>query len=456
MTTLSAFDARPLVAQLEDVRAAYLADERPWVLGYSGGKDSTAALHLVWRALEGVPRERRTKDVVVVASDTGVEAPMVTARLDDSLACVERAARAAALPIRTCRVTPTLEDSFWVNLIGKGYAAPSVKFRWCTERLKIRPTNRFIVEQVRASGEVILILGSRRAESATRAQVLALHRQKGGPFSRHSTLRGALIYPPIEAWSDDDVWSYLLQDPCPWGGDHRDLVALYRGARGGECPLVVDTRTSSCGGGRFGCWVCTVVERDRSMEALVDAGADWMEPLLALRDFLSSTQDPARKRELRETRRRNGRVKIARDGGHVPGPYRLKVCRDVLRRVLEAQEAVRRTGPDPTMTLISDAELHEIRRVWREERHDWEDALPGLVRAATGRAFCLSLEDTPHFSADDDAKLRAAGERHGVPVELLRALIDLERFASPHEGSEAREGALKQLLARDWWTSEDA
>ena len=41
-------------------------------------------------------------------------------------------------------LTPNIEETFWVNLIGKGYPAPNTKFRWCTERMKIRPSDRFL------------------------------------------------------------------------------------------------------------------------------------------------------------------------------------------------------------------------------------------------------------------------------------------------------------------------
>ncbi len=51
----------------------------------------------------------------------------------------------------------------------KGYPAPRIKFRWCTGKLKIDPSNRFIRNVVRASGETILILGIRKAESTRRA-----------------------------------------------------------------------------------------------------------------------------------------------------------------------------------------------------------------------------------------------------------------------------------------------
>jgi DNA sulfur modification protein DndC len=88
----SAFDRRPVSAYLQDVRDLYLADRRPWVVGYSGGKDSTAALQLVWYALAGMPAEQRVKPVYVISSDTFVETPVIVDFIDKNLDAVNRAA----------------------------------------------------------------------------------------------------------------------------------------------------------------------------------------------------------------------------------------------------------------------------------------------------------------------------------------------------------------------------
>src|SRR5205823_11152665 len=135
---------------------------------YSGGKDSSAALQLVWNAVRELPAERRTKAIHVITTDTLVEQPLVAAWVDTSQARMREAARAQGLPFTPHKLVPEVEDSFWVNLIGKGYPAPRLKFRWCTERLKIRPSNKFIRDVARSSGEAILVLGTRKAESATR------------------------------------------------------------------------------------------------------------------------------------------------------------------------------------------------------------------------------------------------------------------------------------------------
>jgi len=158
-----------------EIRDLYLADDIPWIVGYSGGKDSTATLQLVWNALAGLPECDRGKPVHVISTDTLVENPIVAQWVAKSLQTMRDAAEVARVPIRTHRLAPELGNSFWVNLIGRGYPAPRHKFRWCTERLKIRPSNAFITGVVKASGEAILVLGTRKAESSRRAANMKQH-----------------------------------------------------------------------------------------------------------------------------------------------------------------------------------------------------------------------------------------------------------------------------------------
>ena len=180
----SVFDGHGAEKVLADVHAEiaelYLSDSTPWVVGYSGGKDSTATLQLVWETLEQIGPERARKDVHVISNDTQVENPIVVSWVDSSLAKINEVAATKGLPIRAHKTWPELSDSFWVNLIGKGYPAPRQRFRWCTERLKIKPAQKFISSMVDKHGEAILVLGVRKAESAARARTLARHKNEGG------------------------------------------------------------------------------------------------------------------------------------------------------------------------------------------------------------------------------------------------------------------------------------
>ena len=390
----------------KEIQELYCLDDVPWILGYSGGKDSGSVVQLVWYAIAALPSEKRTKKIYVITTDTLVENPIISAWVRKSLERMEAAAKEQGLPIEPHLLYPDIKNTFWVSLIGKGYPAPRHGFRWCTERLKIHPSNRFVRDVVRVKGEVILVLGTRKAESVRRAASMQKH-EAGRVSDRlnstslksllyHSpSLPNSLIYSPIQDWRTDEVWIYLNQWQNPWGHSNKELFTLYRGATAdSECPLVVDSSTPSCGDSRFGCWVCTMVNQDKSMEAMIqnDDDKEWMQPLLDIRNELDMKDD----RKKRDFRRIYGRVELfernvegAISVEPIPGPYTKDSREYWLRRVLEAQTQIRRTAP-PEMrdiTLITHEELSEIRRIWLEEKHEFDDSLPRIYEEVTGEPF---------------------------------------------------------------------
>ncbi|MFQ5398680.1 MAG: DNA phosphorothioation system sulfurtransferase DndC [Anaerolineae bacterium] len=432
----------------EEIRQTYLKYPYPWVVGYSGGKDSTTTLQLVWYALAKLTPEQRTKPIYVISTDTKVETPVIVDRIDDSIRQINEAAQAQQMNLTAHKLSPILNDTFWVNLIGRGYPAPNSGFRWCTERLKINPSNRFILDKVAEHGEVILVLGSRRGESATRDQVLNMHRITGMTLARHGKLPGAWVYMPIEQFTTDDVWTYLMQVDSPWGGDNLQLASLYQSAQDGECPLVVDDKTSSCGNSRFGCWVCTVVTRDKSMEAMIDSGEDWMIPLLEYRDWLSSTQDPAVKPEQREFRGRDGRIKITQSGKLRWRTYTLAFSREMLRKLLETQVEVQRENPDSS--LISLEELREIRRIWLAERQDWEDSLPGIYTAVTGQQLDWERDDAAMPGQLEAELLVELTAENDVPMPLVQKLLDAEwQYQGMYRRAKIHR-RIEKIFREDW------
>src|SRR5215469_2404418 len=198
--------AKTVEAVCEEIREFYLGDEIPWVVGYSGGKDSSAALQLVWLAIQKLPAAERKKLIHVISTDTLVEQPVVARWVETSLDRMRTAARDQEMPIHPHKLVPEVASSFWVNLIGRGYPAPNQKFRWCTERLKIKPSNAFIREMVRSHGEAILVLGTRKAESSGRShRMTALEaRRVRDLLSPNESLPNSLVYSPVENWSNDD------------------------------------------------------------------------------------------------------------------------------------------------------------------------------------------------------------------------------------------------------------
>ncbi|MBD2362191.1 DNA phosphorothioation system sulfurtransferase DndC [Anabaena minutissima FACHB-250] len=433
-----------------EIQELYCFDAIPWVVGYSGGKDSTATLQMVWNAISGLPPEKRTKKIYVITTDTLVENPIVAAWVRNSLEQMKLAAKEQGLPIEPHLLQPEIKETFWVSLIGKGYPAPQGKFRWCTDRLKIHPSNRFIRDVVRAKGEVILVLGTRKNESVKRA--ISMERHQAGSLRdrlnsdvislsslmyHSSSLPNSFIYSPIEDWRTDEVWIYLNQWQNPWGYSNKDLFVMYRGATAdNECPLVVDTSTPSCGDSRFGCWVCTIVSQDKSMEAMIqnDEEKEWMQPLLDIRNELDNDNDQDR----RDFRRLRGVVQLVernKDGKTsvepIYGPYTKPSREYWLTRLLEAQTQIRRTAPENMrdITLISLEELSEIRRIWLEEKHEFDDSLPRIYQEITGEEFKDPRPGADHklLGSDEWSVLEEICTDDGMHLELMAKLLDTER-----------------------------
>jgi DNA sulfur modification protein DndC len=439
------------------VQQLYMADEVPWVVGYSGGKDSTAVLQLVWIALQRLDVGHRHKLVHVISTDTLVENPVVAAWVTQSLEVMAVSATEQGLPVRPHRLTPALSDSYWVNLIGRGYPAPRPRFRWCTERLKIKPANAFIRSVVRSHGEAIVVLGARKAESSSRsARMTALEGKRvRDALSPNPALPNCLVYSPIAEWSNDDVWLFLMQTDNPWGYTNKDLLGMYQGASpDGECPLVVDTTTPSCGDSRFGCWVCTLVEKDKSMSAMIqnDEEKEWMLPLLDLRNQLDVSND----RSMRDFRRMNGGVYLFNDQP-VPGPYTQQARATWLAKLLSAQAFVSKKAPAAVrkLELITLPELEEIRRIWVTEKHEFDDLLPGIYEAALDEAYPgRALDEHLPLGTDTAQLLRDVVGTDTVHFELVRELLDLEQR---HRAQVRRHGllpAIERALRRGFFDDE--
>jgi DNA sulfur modification protein DndC len=458
----SAFDAYGFKATIEylseEIRELYQADAAPWIIGYSGGKDSTAVLQLIWSAIADLPVEARQKTIHVISTDTLVENPVVSAWVSKSLEIMRIKASIDSMPIHPHRLTPSITNTFWVNLIGRGYPAPRHKFRWCTERLKINPSNTFINGIVKSSGEAILVLGTRKAESTQRSANMTAH-EKGrvrDRLSPNSSLPGSLVYTPIEDWTNDDVWFFLMQTTNPWGYNNRDLLGMYAGASAdGECPLVVDSSTPSCGDSRFGCWVCTLVEKDKSMTAMIqnDAEKDWMMPLLELRNALDfrignpSGDSENTDRHLRDFRRMTGAVQVMGNGRTIPGPYTQEAREQWLRKLLSAQTYIRTEGPKDVrgIELITLEELREIRRIWVVDKHEVEDLLPRIYEEETGLAYPEeSLDDDMVLGAAEMSELKELCGNDRLHYELTRELLSTTR----QQQSSARRAGLYQQLEK--------
>jgi len=452
---------KPIIDLINEIQNVYSNDERPWIIGFSGGKDSTTILSLIYSAMLLLPASKRKKHIYVVSSDTLVETPVVVDMINRILDTINHQAQQDDIPMTAHAVYPKMDQTFWTNLLGRGYPAPKQTFRWCTERMKINPVSTFIKEKVAEFGEAVVALGSRREESSSRAQVIANHKIEGSSLSRHTSLPNAYTFMPIEYWTADDVWEYLMSAPCPWEGDNQELFELYKGSNQGECPLVIDKSTPSCGNSRFGCWTCTVVTKDKAIHGLIESGEKWMQPLLDFRNELYESTIPEKKNKYRNFKRRTGKVEYTNNDPdsnelkHIPGPYWLKQRQEWLKRLLTIEKNIRDNNRD--ITLIKPEELQAIRQQWLRDPNepDWADSLPRIYSEVYDTEIEWIENDAGAFTEPDAILLNDLGAKYNIPAELIMKLIEVELSVS---GLSKRKGILQKLesvLKKDWETLDE-
>ena len=256
-------------------------------------------------------------------------------------------------------------------------------------------------------------------------------------MSPNGSFPNSYVFTPIENWSNDNVWQYLVQVPNPWGHSNKDLLAMYSGATAdGECPLVLDTNTPSCGNSRFGCWVCTMVTQDKSMEAMIqnDEEKSWMLPMLEFRNEIAADWQTDRNR--REFRRKDGRL-TWHNNRLVHGPYTKATREYFLRRLLEVEKLVHEIGPDEIkdVPLIRMEELSFIRQIWLDEKHEFDDSLPRIYEEVTGKTYNDGMISKNKYFGAAESKLLENVCRELYPDEELlsqmqHALLDIEAKAA--------------------------
>lgn len=410
-----------IVAQtIQRLSEDFTKDRRPWVIAFSGGKDSTVLLELVYDMLLGMD-PTKLKPVYIISSDTKVEPPNIALYLRETITCIKKDVRYKNLPIQVQIVTPEVESTFWAKLIGKGYPPPTRWFRWCTSSLKIRPTRRIIEEIAREKGSVILLLGTRIDESSDRRNRMKGREKSSRGLNPHHEIPNALVSTPIAEWTTDQIWEYLQTKESPWGHDHNDLISLYSKATGNECHMIFDMLSPSCGGSRFGCWTCTVVKNDISMQGFIRTGETWMTPLNEFRNWLKQIrEEPGR------------RMPFRRDGSKGIGPFTFETRKDILERLLKMEKQM-------GFQLISDEEIAYIHEVWTREIDFQDTALEIAVQysrevSEMKQSFLTSEEDR---LLDD-----LLADYENLPPELIRRLLDLVKEQLPTLNT---YGAKKQL-----------
>lgn len=396
-------------------------NNRPWIIGFSGGKDSTVMLILVWMALLKIKNEIDEKflrrEIWVVCNDTLVENPIITNYVNRILKKIEKASVKHNLPIKVKKTIPRLEDSFWVNMIGKGYPAPNNAFRWCTQRLKIKPTAHFVNEITKENDEAIILIGTRKAESITRAKSIKKHEIKGKRLTKHPLQKNVFVYSPIKELFLEEIWYIINTFKPPWGEDNKELYDLYADASADdyECPTMVSNKKhKSCGQSRFGCWTCTVVKKDKSISAQIENGQEWLIPLRDLRDWIQEQRNLLKNRE---KFRRNG-LPALNDRGVVKMKHRV----EMLERVFLAQKEINDSGYN--IELITNQELIAIQITWYRDLF-FEYKVADIFNKVFNKE--LNMEEHNELIRKEEELLLSACKEDKKQFSLIQDLLKLEK-----------------------------
>ncbi len=398
---------------VERLKKEYLADSRPWVVTFSGGKDSTTVLQLVTEMILELRQENSdTKKVYIVSSDTGVEMPVIEDYTTNKLTQIAEFIQKENLSMEVHLLKPKVTESFWTLLLGKGYPSPNQTFRWCTDRMKIKPATHFLKSLTEKNESILMLLGVRSDESQARAASIEKRDENHRGFSKHGEIPNAFVYSPIKDWTNAEVWTYLSKYTAPWGG-HKDMMRLYdKGSGEADCNIALNPEAASCGKTRFGCWVCTVVSQDKSMENMIrNKGDEWMEPLHHFRNKLEKDRYDHSKRQ---PRRRNGQKSV--------GPFLLSVRKEFLKELLDIEKELRDLGKMGSKKLISDEEIAQIQKEWLHDGDFFESAI--TMAHSVGRL--VDYESVKSFNGKEREYIQGICKENNIPIKLIEDIMQKE------------------------------
>lgn len=404
----------------EEMKKVYLHDNRPWMIGYSGGKDSTLLCQLVFEMLEELPEENRNKKVYIVTSDTLVENPIVKNYMHKMNKAINEASQQKKLNVEAHMLYPETKNTFWSLVIGLGYPTPEPPgFRWCTERLKITPSNAFTYNTIKKDGEIVILLGVRKAESASRSRSISSREIEGKLLTRHNQIAKAYVYSPLSEIRNENVWEYLLQGDgmSPWNTDNKYLYSLYQGEALGEEDSVVGQVNKDnmkvTGNSRFGCWICTMVKEDKSLKNFIDHGATELIPLRDFRNWLVELRSDV---NARDYRRRNGTVYLMSNGEFGRGPFKMETRKEILHRLLKLEME---TG----FELITIQELKMIDKMWEDEGDLSRRALVDIYYDVKKERLPWDGYKKAKYDSETLNVIKQLCDKHEVPFDLMSKLM---------------------------------
>lgn len=327
-----------------------------WLLAFSGGKDSSATLKIFVSALKKV--EIPPDHVTLIYCDTGVENPLIDEYVKRTLSNMRTEFATMRIRISVRVLQAPVQDRFFVKVAGRGYPTPTNSFRWCTKGLRINPVSSFI--QAGDHENTVVILGSRKDESEQRRR--SISRYGDNHWQNQAEGKHNLsLYLPILDFTLSDVWDTIFFINSVSSIVPKEIESIYRDASG-ECPILRTPTAPPCASGRFGCWTCTVVRKDKSALKLIEAGHSKLEPFLEFRNWLSVIRNDHKLR-----------WPIRRNGTELPGPFTTSARQTIFHRLLALEQKTK-------AVVLGQGEIEAIFELWRQD-HELERGL-GLVPAA--------------------------------------------------------------------------
>lgn len=390
------------VARAKSAISEVFAAGHPVAVAWSGGKDSTIMLYLV---LE-VARERRlaglplTKILVTHAS-TQVDNPAYEQVTTSELALIRIYAAVHDLPLRVDVAVPALNDTWAVRIIS-GRALPTFAnsaSRDCSVVLKLLPQQRqrkAAMKELGLVGTPVVMVGTRFDESDSRRSRMMLRGESDSAIwvqkvrnDLGKLVKEELRLSPICFFSQEDVWVILAELQTGKRKSYTNAEAIWEAYRDGgntSCAVVSDdvmkANAKACGA-RFGCWSCTAVGRDKSLEAMIESDEKYayMRGLNRLQRFMVDTQyDMSRRHWIGRSIQKDGYLAVG------PDAYSPAMQRDMLRFALTLDRDERRAAAAlkiaPRFTIVTLEQLIAIDIIWSmnghqprafEAIHIWED-----------------------------------------------------------------------------------
>jgi len=225
----------------------------PWVVGFSGGKDSTITVHVV---VEAIKRGAELSNVYVIYEDTLLEHPSLRRSAVEMLRSLQKISQEELRSIvKPIILKPMVSKDFISMMVLKGYPAPGPRFRWCTRVLKLEPLKNFICPL----REFVMVSGVRLSESNYRKGNIKSKRLQGKTITEMSFAgTKAIVVMPILTWSNSDVITFL-STMNRWDGENYNYILELYGLNNAYEKILTEIPITI----RFGCWICTVISREK-------------------------------------------------------------------------------------------------------------------------------------------------------------------------------------------------